>query len=125
MKTSLRISGRGTIGYFIVERHLHFRIASGDGVADHHQIGAGPEMGFGKPLEDRDAPILQEGGHGRIDIPVGAGDTKPLLLEHARQRGHPRAADSDQVDVSDAVETINHRQIFQLRRPIGWGIPPG
>ena len=86
---------QGAVGDFLIQNRLHFRIASGDRVADHYQIGAGPEMSFGKSLQDGDPAILQEGGHGRVDIPVRAGDAKPLLLEHARQRGHGRAADTD------------------------------
>ena len=116
---------QGTVGNLLVQGRLNLRIAPGDRIADHHQIGAGAEMRFGKSLEDGNAPILQEGGHGRVDIPVRAGDTEPLLLKHARQRSHGRAADADQVDVFDAVEKINHRRTSPMGWSIGWSNPSG
>src|SRR5438552_245851 len=79
------------------------------------------------PFEHRNAQSFQIGGHGGIDVFVGAGDLVAPLLEHAGQRGHGGSGDPDQVDTFDAGEffDVGHRSKLSKKRAVA-GIPrPG
>ena len=92
--------GHGGEGNALVEDALDFRIAARERVADNHEIGRGREVRFGVRLEDGDAERMEQIAHGRIGGLVGAGDAMALELEQPCKRGHGRAADADEMDMT-------------------------
>ena len=55
-------------------------------------------------LAQRDALLLQERGHGRINVLVGAGDDVALVAQGGGDRAHGRAADAQKVEVLEVGE---------------------
>jgi hypothetical protein len=62
---------------------------------------SGPQSRFSaaKPRHHRHAGLRQLRRHRRIQRSVRPAHFVPRLLEQARERAHPRAADADQVDL--------------------------
>ena len=63
-----------TVAKFFFQNRFGFRVAARDGVADDDQVRSVREVLFGVPGHHLDFSLRQKGGHGRIDILVGAGD---------------------------------------------------
>ncbi len=70
-----------------------------DGVADHHQVGPGLEVGRVVPDGRIDPSRLEKGGHGWVQGAVRATDTMALRLQKTGKRSHPRTADREAIDV--------------------------
>ena len=64
------------------------------------KLGNGIEIGFVVRLENGNAERTKQIAHGRVCGLVGAGDAVALELQQAGERGHSRAADADEVDVT-------------------------
>ena len=92
--------GHRSEGNALVEHAFHFGIAARERIADDDEVGRGIEIRFGVGLQDRNAERAKQVAHGRIGRLVGAGDAMALQLQQAGQRGHGRAADAAQMNVS-------------------------
>ena len=94
-----------------VQDGLQLRVAPGDGVAHHHEIGPLFQVCGVPALLHGDAQPGQEFAHGRIDAGVGAAHPAALRLQHAGERGHGSAADAEDVDggVAVDVQETGHR----------------
>ena len=101
------------VGKLLLKDMLDFRIASGKGIADHHQIGVMGEIGCLVGGLNRDALRLEKRGHRGISALVGTGHLISLLFECGGTRRHRRAADSAKVD---GLNVLNHGQVRDLAR---------
>jgi hypothetical protein len=70
------------------------RIADDDGVA------VGRDVLGRETLRDRDAELLDQGGHGRVERAVAARNAVAFLEQEGRQRDHGGAADRDEVETA-------------------------
>jgi len=80
------------------QRVLELRIAAGDGVAHHHQVGRRIQVGRRVAGAHRDPLGRQKVAHGRIDVRIGTRHRVAGRPEQRRQRRHRRPADAQQVD---------------------------
>ena len=86
-----------------VEHCFHFNVAAAHGVADDHHVGVCRDVGGVVALENLNALILEESGHGRVDIGIGAGYHVALSC-HGRCNGpHGGATYSEKVNVFHIV----------------------
>ena len=93
-----------------LQRRFSFRIRARSGIADDHQIGPKRLQMLARiPFENRDAETLEVCRHRRIDVLIRTANLVPALLEHAGERGHRCAGNSDQVHAFD------FRQMFDVR----------
>ena len=99
-KLLMHQGGHGSERQPLIQHVFHFDIAARKGVADHDQIGARAQVRFRKRLRDHNANARQEIRHRRIGRDIGAGDEKAALLQHAGERRHGGAADSNQMDMA-------------------------
>ena len=86
------------VGQLVVQHVLGFRVAARDGVADDHQVGLVRQVLLRVAGDDLDLALRQEGGHGRIDVLVRAGDLNPFFLHRGGGRSHGRAADANEMN---------------------------
>ena len=86
------------IAQLVVQHVLRLRVAARNGVADDDQVGLVREVLLRVARDDLDLPVRQEGGHGRIDVLVRAGDLDALFLHRGGGRSHGRAADADEMN---------------------------
>ena len=95
----------------LVENVLEFDITARHGVPDDNKIRTRLQIFRIERLRQRDAEFAQEIGHGRIGGGIGACNVESALLEHACERGHGRAADTDQMNVLGLghSKNINHK----------------
>ena len=93
-----------------LQRRFSFRIRARSGIADDHQIGPKRLQMLARiPFENRDAETLEVCRHRRIDVLIRAADFVAALLQHAGERGHCGAADSDQINAFDLREFFDVR----------------
>ena len=90
--------GQRAVGQPVVQHVLGLGVAAGDGVADDHEVGLMREVVLRVTGDHLDLAVRQEGGHGRIDVLVRAGDLNSFFLHRRGGRSHGRAADTDEVD---------------------------
>src|ERR1035438_1086736 len=86
------------VSQLVVQYILGFRVAAGDGVADDDEVGFAREVLLRITRDDLDLTVGQEGGHGRINVLVRAGDIKTFLLHRRGGRGHSCAANANEMD---------------------------
>ena len=86
-----------------VEDRFHERVAPGDDVADHPEIGPQRHLIGAVALCQLDAERLELLAHRRIDIRVAAGDAMPGLLRDRCDAAHECAADAEDVKVHFAI----------------------
>jgi hypothetical protein len=82
-----------------VEQALQFDIAARECVAYDYEIRTGIEVRCGKGLRDGNAQGFEKRRHRRIGSRVRASDAETALLQHASERRHRRATDTDEVNV--------------------------
>ena len=92
----LRAAG---VGQARVEDGLHQRVAPGDDVADHEEIGLERQLFRVEAFDQLDAQGPELVAHGRIDVGVAAGDGVAGFSRQGRQAAHEGAADAQDVNV--------------------------
>ena len=109
-----------------IEDRLHQRIAAGDHVADHVQVGAQLELARFETLDQFDAGFRQLVAHRRVHVGVAAADAMAGGTGELRQPAHEGAADAEDVDVHggfavaepSAISEVKRREIV-MRRNMG------
>ena len=102
--------GQAHVAQVFLEHGFNLCIAAAHGVADDDEVCAGGDVVGLVALEDFDALAFQEGGHGRVDVGICAGNHK-ALASHGRGNGaHGCAADSEEVDVFHILQTLVRRE---------------
>ena len=95
--------GAGHIGNALVQHVFHCGVATGQGVADDHQIGGRVQMGRVVAFHQLDTLGLQLGAHGWVDVGIGAADLMPEIPRQQCQRAHERTADTENVQMHRAA----------------------
>ena len=106
--------GHGEIGQGQTPKLYGFRVYGPHHIADNHQIRLRVQVLGQKALLHRNVQAGQKIRHGRIDILIRARDVEAPGLEHPGQGGHGRAADADQVNMTDMFRSYVAARI-QLR----------
>ena len=97
--------GQRAVAQLAFQHRLGLGIASGDGIADDHQVGLVGQVDLGIAGHHPDAPFGQEGGHRRIDhVLVGTGDLVAEFVHGDRRAGHGGAPDPDEMNASKIPE---------------------
>jgi hypothetical protein len=81
----------------LIEHVLELEVSPRNRIAHDDQIRVRLEILGGK-RRHLDAQSAEKVGHRGVGSAIGAADRKALLLQHAGERGHGRAADADQVN---------------------------
>src|SRR5215469_3371579 len=82
-----------------IEHFLNLDISAGDGVADDDQVGRRGQVFCVERTGEWNGKRFEQRRGRRIYARVGASDPVAALAQHARERGHGRAADANHVDV--------------------------
>src|SRR5581483_2194129 len=82
-----------------VQHLLQFNVAARDGVPHDDEIRSGLKVGDIERLVHRNIHRGEEVGHWRIGCGIRPGDLESPLFQHASQRSHGSATNSNQVNV--------------------------
>src|SRR4051812_13601131 len=83
----------------VIENVLQFRVSTRDRIANDHQAGSRVEILFRERLSNGNVERRKEVRHGRVSRGVRTRHAEPTLFQHAGQRCHGRATNSNQVNV--------------------------
>src|ERR1700731_2602139 len=90
----------------LVEHLLQFRISTRNGIAHHNQVRTRLKVARVEGLCHGNPQLRKKIRHRRIRRRIGPGDTESALFQHACERRHRGAANTNQMDVFVFVHEI-------------------
>ncbi len=93
-----------TITKLLLQHCFRFGVAARNSISDHNEVRPIPQITFLVTGHEFDSPLLQECGHGRINILIRAADLKTAFLNGGGGRSHGSAANTNEMNRFNLTE---------------------